>query len=245
MSQDDAGFAGRTVRDLDFSGAHLRSPSFEEARISDGWFLNAEISGFIGGLRVNDVEIAPLVSAELDRRFPDRVKLRATDREGLSDAWTMIEGIWSATVARARRLPEELCYERVDDEFSFVETLRHLIFATDGWILRMINGERRAHHPWGLPPSTVSDPSSLGIDPGAQPTLDQVLEVRRGRMEVVQRTIESTATEDLGRRCVPPDRTGHPSDERTVLDCLHVILDEEWEHSRYANRDLAALEARS
>jgi hypothetical protein len=35
-----------------------------------------------------------------------------------------------------------------------------------------------------------------------------------------------------------------PGRGRTVLECLHVILDEEWERSRYANRDLAILEAR-
>ena len=29
-----------------------------------------------------------------------------------------------------------------------------------------------------------------------------------------------------------------------MLECLHVILDEEWEHNRYANRDLDVLAAR-
>jgi hypothetical protein len=33
-------------------------------------------------------------------------------------------------------------------------------------------------------------------------------------------------------------------DQETVLSCLHVILGEEWEHHRYAVRDLAAIEAR-
>jgi hypothetical protein len=30
-----------------------------------------------------------------------------------------------------------------------------------------------------------------------------------------------------------------------VLECLHVILNEEWEHNRYAVRDLESLEART
>lgn len=244
MSDDEAGFAGRIVRDLDFSGARLHSPSFEAARITDGWFLNADISGYIGGLRVNDVEIAPLVEAELDRRFPDRVKLRATDPEGLLEAWAVIEGIWQDTLARARRLPEELLDESVDGEWSFLETLRHLVMATDGWLLRMVKGRPLPYHRWGLAPSFVSDPAALGIDPSARPTLAKLLEVRRERMEEVRTTIEAVTSDELARICVAPDEIGHPADEQTVLHCLHVILDEEWEHNRYANRDLDALVSR-
>jgi hypothetical protein len=48
-------------------------------------------------LRVNGVEIEPLVQAELDRRFPERVKLRAADVEGLREAWSMLEDLWAAT----------------------------------------------------------------------------------------------------------------------------------------------------
>ena len=36
-----------------------------------------------------------------------------------------------------------------------------------------------------------------------------------------------------------------PAHRMTVLQCLHVILNEEWEHHRYAVRDLATVEARS
>jgi len=36
-----------------------------------------------------------------------------------------------------------------------------------------------------------------------------------------------------------------PEYEETVLSCLHTILEEEWEHHRYAVRDLAAIEAGS
>jgi len=34
-----------------------------------------------------------------------------------------------------------------------------------------------------------------------------------------------------------------PEYQETVLSCLHVILEEEWEHHRYAVRDLDAVEA--
>ena len=36
-----------------------------------------------------------------------------------------------------------------------------------------------------------------------------------------------------------------PEYPETTLSCLHVILQEEWEHHRYAIRDLDAIQAKS
>jgi len=63
-------------------------------------------------------------------------------------------------------------------------------------------------------------------------------------MDEVQHTIAALTPEELERVCVPPDAPGHPNHEHTVLACLHVILNEEWEHHRYAVRDLEVLEDR-
>jgi hypothetical protein len=234
-------FGGAHLDDADFSGARLHGPNFEGTRITDGWLRDADISGVIEGLRVNGVEVAPLVQAELDRRFPQRVKLRAPDPQGLAEAWDMIEDLWRATAVRATGLPGPLLNERVDDEWSFTETLRHLVFATDCWLLRMIGQVPRPYHRWGLAPSFVIDPAGLGIDPTASPSLSEVLEVRRERMQAVQQTIAALTPEELQRVCVPPHAPGHPTEPHSVLECLHVILDEEWEHNRYANRDLDVL----
>jgi DinB family protein/pentapeptide repeat protein len=235
-------FRGTRLDDADFSGARLHGPNFEGTKITDGWLRDADISGFIAGLRVNGVEVAPLVQAELDRQFPERVRLRAVDRQGLADAWRMIEDVWEATLGRAHALPEPMLFERVDGEWSFVETLRHLVLATDLWLYRMVRHEAGPYHPWGLAGSWLTDPASLGIDPDASPSLGDVIEVRQDRMEAVKQTIAALTPEELERVCVPPDSPGHPSEPHTVLHCLHVILDEEWEHSRYANRDLALLD---
>lgn len=243
-SSNRSNFKGVRLDDADFSGARLHSPNFEATRITDGWLRNADISGDIEGLHVNDVEIAPLVEAELDRRFPERVKLRAIDPQGLAEAWTIIEEVWRRTVERARTLPEESLFERVDGEWSFVETLRHLVMATDAWLLRMVRQAPRPYHPWGLAGSFLTDPAGLGLDPKANPSLDALLVVRRERMNAVKETIDALTPEELQRICVPPDASGHPSEAHSVLACLHVILNEEWEHSCYANRDLDTLETR-
>jgi hypothetical protein len=236
--------SGRRIEDADFSFTRLHSPNFEGARITDGWFLNTDVSGDITGMRVNDVEIAPLVTAELDRRFPERVKLRATDPQGLAEAWELIEGVWARTVSRARELPPAFLSERVDGEWSLLETLRHLIHATDSWFFRMIRGVEKPYHPWGLAGSFLQDPASLGLDVTANPELDELLDVRRQRMAEVKAMISALNAQELERVCQPPATPGHPDHEHSVLECLHVILDEEWEHSRYANRDLDLLSAR-
>lgn len=234
----DARFDG-----MDFSHARLHAPNFEGATISDAWLLNADVSGGIEGLRINGVEVAPLVEAELDRRSPDRAKLRATDPAGIAEAWAIIEEVWRTTVERARALPEPALHERVDGEWSFVETLRHLIMATDKWLSHMVLQIARPYHPLGLAGSFLEDPESLGLDAAADPSLDEVLAVRRGRMDAVAETIGGLTPHELERRCDPPAGLGHPTETCSVLTCLQVILREEWEHAQYANRDLAILEA--
>jgi hypothetical protein len=233
---------GARIENADFSNARMHAPNFEGVKITDAWFYNADISGELEGLRVNGVEVAPLVTAELDRRFPERVKLRASDPDDLREAWSVIEGLWEATVPRALLLPEALLDERVDDEWSFVETNRHLVMATDCWLRRMVKGMERPYHPWGLAGAFLTDPASLGLDPSAHPSVSEVLAVRRERLDEVSATIDSVTAEELERVCVPPQTPGHPNADHTVLHCLHVVLDEEWEHHGYAVRDLEVLE---
>ena len=38
-------------------------------------------------------------------------------------------------------------------------------------------------------------------------------------------------------------RLGYPDEERTVIDCIAVVVDEEMEHYRFAVRDPAVREA--
>ena len=42
---------------------------------------------------------------------------------------------------------------------------------------------------------------------------------------------------------MPRQGPWNPEHPETTLSCLHVVLKEEWEHHRYAVRDLDAIEA--
>ena len=72
--------------------------------------------------------------------------------DGLREAWTIVERTWRSTFSHARQLPESLLHENVNGEWSFVETQRHLLFATDVWVRRSILDEPAAWHRLGMPP---------------------------------------------------------------------------------------------
>ena len=94
-------------------------------------------------------------------------------------------GHWSDTVDRARSLPEPALHDHVDGEWSFVETLRHLIFVTDAWTRRTILGLAEPYHRLGMPPDhRIGQPDAAidvrpwGIDVYADASLAEALEVR-------------------------------------------------------------------
>lgn len=236
--------AGARVDDLDLSGVHLHGTNLEGARMTETYLMGARITGDIEGLHVNGVEIEPLIRAELERRNPELLTLRSTDLVTLREGWSMLEGLWAETTDRAVRLSDEQLAQRVDGEWSFLETLRHLVFATDCWVSRGIHGNARPYHPWGLPWSGVGPEwaMEMGIDVGASPARDQVLQMRRDSQASVRRTLDNLTDASLYEIRRAPDDDGHPSGEHSVLQCLHVLFNEEWYHRRYALRDLDALD---
>jgi hypothetical protein len=57
---------------------------------------------------------------------------------------------------------------------------------------------------------------------------------------MVRDFLASVTSDELATTRLNPHEPEHPE---TTLSCLHVILEEEWEHHRYAVRDLDAIEA--
>lgn len=233
---------GARFSGVDLSGARFRNVNMEGVKMVDALLANADLSGMIVGLKVNGIEVAPLIAAEMERRHPERQQLFAGDPDGMRRAWSIIEGTWTQTLERARAFPVEALHRRVDEEWSFVETLRHLIFVTDAWISRVVLGEARPYHRLGLPPSFVTNVDPLGIDPEADPTLDEVLEARANRMARVRTLVDDLTPEDLTRTCSTNEAHGYPPEtNHQVIACLWTIIDEEWAHNLIANRDLDRL----
>jgi hypothetical protein len=140
----------------------------------------------------------------------------------------------------------ELLHERVDDEWSFIETLRHLAFAADAWVSRAILGEPSPWHPLDLPHDDMPDEPSVPRDRDARPSLDEVLALRADRVATVRQVITDLTDEQLTGMTERVAEPGYPEPESfPVRRCLQAILNEEWSHRLYAERDLDVLDARS
>jgi hypothetical protein len=244
---DGADFTDARFHGADFTRATFRSCDLRRIKVVDSWLVDVDVSGEVGNFIVNDVDVTAFVAAELERRHPERAQLRGIrTADDYRAMWDTIERLWSGTVARARQLPESAVYERIGDEWSFVETLRHLVFATDAWASRTVLDDPLPYHRLGLtqdgyPPA---DAAAIGIDLAAQPSFDEVLEARADRMAVVRRIVDFVTDDELERLCARPPAPGYPDEPRPVRRCLRVVMNEECEHHRYAVRDLGVLEAR-
>jgi DinB superfamily/Pentapeptide repeats (8 copies) len=236
------------LRGAEFVGADLQDSWFRESnlrgvRIRGADLTGAEIDADIDRMRVNGIEIAPLVEAELDRRYPERAALRAQDAASMRAGWAGLEAMWAPTMERAAALSPgtvDLC---VDGEWSFAQTLRHLVFATDVWLGASILGRADAFHPIGVPFSGWRDKASaVGIDLDAAPSYEEVALVRAERVGQVREFVATVSDGTLGEQRESSVFTGGAP--FPVSLCLWIIANEEWHHHRYAVRDLDAIAKR-
>ncbi|MFG1837806.1 DinB family protein [Micromonospora sp. NPDC049175] len=215
--------AGAVMRGVDVNGVDIDAPWLAE-----------------GTLLINGVDVAPLVEAELNRRFPGRELRQATDPDGLRLAWTALEEAWASAVDRVRSMPAGAADVPIDGEWSFAQTLRHLAFAADAWLGKAILRLPHPFHALGQPNVEYeTDGFDMSVFAKEQPTFAETLKVRAERQAMV-RDFVAAVTPDL--LAEPRPAAWWPEQQVTVLHCLHVIFDEEWQHLRFALRDLDAQE---
>jgi hypothetical protein len=201
--------------------------------IESPWLLEGD-----SGLLVNGFNVVPLVDAELNRRFPGRALRDAETPEGLASAWAAVEQTWQATLDDALAMPPGTLDATVDSEWSFTQTLRHLVMATDTWLGKAISEPSPPYHPAGLPnddDSPAFDASDFSTEP---PPFPEVLDAPTDRQAMVRHYIANVTAEHLASPRKNPHAPDYPE---TVLSCLRTILEEEWEHHWYAVRYLDTL----
>ena len=141
--------AGAVFWGADLSGARFRDVNLTDATISHAWLVNVDIDALVDTVVINGVDVTAYVN-ERDPWYPLRAMLRPSDPEGMRAAWAALEDEWAKTITRALALPEDALHESVNDEWSFVQTLRHLVFAMDKWFTAPILGE-------SVPPDRVAE----------------------------------------------------------------------------------------
>lgn len=219
------------LREIDLSGAHIRGADL----------TGAEIDGEIGGLTIHGVEVAPLVEAELDRRHPERAALHAHDVDSFRSGWAGLEAMWTPTIERVATMPAGAVDVSIDGEWSFAQTLRHLVFATDVWLGDAVLQHEQPYHPHGEPFSGWRDKArEVGIELEAHPPYQEALAMRADRVAMVRGYLASVTDNQLDEGGRQPFFVSRPF---TVRDCLSFIVNEEWQHHRYAVRDLDQMTA--
>jgi len=233
----DADLRGARFVRSDLSGVVMREAQVDGADIDAPWLFEGE------SFRINGVDVISFVEGELNRRFPGRADRRAADPDGLRAAWTILQGTWAATLERVAAMPAGTVDISVDGEWSFAQTLRHLVLATDMWLGRAVLEVEQPFHPLGLR-DVATEAAGSGAPPPSAPTpsYDEVLEARASRVALVRDFLATVTPEVLAEERRNPHDPAYPE---TVLSCLHVVLEEEWEHHRYAVRDLDAIETRT
>lgn len=227
--------AGAVFWGADLSGAVFRDVNLTNAKISHALVVDVEIDAMVERMIVNGVDVTAYVN-ERDPWYPLRGMLRPADRDGMLASWAALEDEWSKTVTRALALPEEALQQQVDGEWAFVETLRHLVFAMDKWFTAPVLGE--GLHPIGLPNRGSVDFPWPGLEYELAPSVADALAVRSEGCTRFREFLSSVSERDLTRSIDVLENGPHP-----LRECIYTVLEEEFWHARYAQRDLAKLEA--
>ena len=229
--------------DEDLEGAEFRECDLSNSRLIGVVMQGAVIDGLVTDLVVNGVEVMAYVEAELDRRHPVRRLIRSDDLVDVRRGFRQLRADWEATVARLRESPG-IEHESVNDEWSAVQTLRHLVFVHDSWFRRCCLGSTELFTAMGLGIESEPSREEQGLDPSADPTLDEVLAIRNEQASELERWLDTVTPAQLEEPAPVPDNDMWPpyARGRSLRQCLATVLGEEFAHHQFCVRDLDLIE---
>lgn len=231
-------FEFQDLSDAVFWGVDLQRATFRDvdltgARISHARLADVVIDAQIDRLFINGVDVTTYIN-ERDVWFALRSQLHPTEPENMREGWQAFLTAWTSAIERAGTLPDEQRHASVNGEWSFVETIRHLVFATDKWFTVPILGGD--FHPIGVPNSGSAKFGWPGIDDCADPTFEDAVAVWQDRSEHLRSHLEYIASPALEVEVAVLENGAS-----AVHDCIGVVFEEHFQHLRYATRDLDQL----
>jgi hypothetical protein len=225
--------AGAVFWGADLRGAHFRDVDLTGTRISHALVVDVEIDAMIDAVVINGVDVTAYVN-EHDPWFPLRSMLRPTTPAEARAGWSALEAEWDRTIEQASALPQDAVHASVDGEWSFVQTLRHVVFAIDKWFTAPILGE--PFDPMGLPNSGSVDFPWPDVDQQLTPSFAEARRVHADRTTRVRDFLAGVGQADFAR---PIEVLENGS--TTLQEGLFTAFEEAFWHNRYARRDLERL----
>jgi hypothetical protein len=168
--------SGAVFHNVNLSKAKFKDVNLESATIRNANLHNFYIEdAYIQGMTVFGFDVYQLISDEMDRRDPERMCLRVSDPydpECIRAVYAHLEEVRRGFYATLRAAdPQRLIARPAPEEWSALETVRHLLYAEDLFLNRRILGNSEPWCPLGLLPDfLVSDPAYVGV--GSQPSSD-------------------------------------------------------------------------
>lgn len=193
-------FNSQDLTDSVFWGVFLKNVHFRDADFTGSTMFHVmlkdvAIDGEVDRLVINGVDVTDFVN-QGDRWFPLRSMLTPSDSAAAIEAWDLLEVQWAAALARADALSDEQRRQSVDGEWSFIETLRHLVMAMDKWFTLPVLRQPEMH-PIILPNVGSNNYPWPGRDITANPNYDDVRAVRAQRAATFRKFIASVTADEL------------------------------------------------
>ncbi len=231
---EDHDLSGAVFWGVYLRNARFRDVDFTGVRTHHVLLHDVEFDGPIDQLVINGVDVTDYVN-QLDPWQPLRGMAEPAEAEGVRRSWAAFTSAWGDLISEVAALPPLEATVSVDGEWSFVQTVRHLLFVADKWILGPMTDQTWS--PLGLPNSGSADHGWPDIAPDANPTIDEVLAERADQATAVS-ALAASVDDDRLSDTVTVLENGTVA----VLDCWHTLFEESFEHLRYARRDLDQLD---
>lgn len=169
-----------------FNDVNLSSAVFDDVSLEGATILNADLcnvsidNASIRGMTIYGIRVDQLIAAELDRRDPERARLRMKDPhdpESVHIATERLEQVRDEFRKMLRSTPAEVLATRPSaDQWSAIEHVRHLVFAEDLYLNRWL---LRNDEPWNefglLPTFLENDPKYADVGNQSQADLETIL----------------------------------------------------------------------
>ncbi len=168
--------AGTLFHNVNLYGTTFDDVNLENARIYNANLRNVTIDDAnIAGLTIFGFRVDELIEAEMNRRDPERLRLRMRDifdPDEVRRVLAHLDEVRVAFYARLRTIPPDaLNAHPGPDRWSALEHVRHLVFAEDMYLNRWL---LRNDQPWCklgfLPPFLEGNPAFAEV--GSEPTDD-------------------------------------------------------------------------